>query len=80
MWKCEHDTVINGEPLHAEGIGENAKEILKQMKDDLKVTSPGALSLIRKTIQGIINQGGGEFHEDEDHLVVYQLPDEPDPE
>ncbi len=79
MWKCEHDTVINGEPLHAEGIGKNAREIVKAMKDQLKINSPGALSLVMKTIAGLIAKGGDELHEDEDHLRVYEIPDEPAP-
>jgi len=77
MWKVEHDTVIEGQPLHAEGIGNNAKEIVASMKDQLGIHSPGALSLVRKTIAGMIKQGGGEIHEDEDHLVVYEIPDVP---
>lgn len=75
MWKVEHETVINGEQIRAEGIGEDATEIVKQMRDDLRVHSPGALSMIRKTIAYMIKQGGGEVINEEDVLRVYQVED-----
>lgn len=75
MWKCEHQTVINGEPLHAEGLGADAVEIVRNMKDQLKIHSPGALSMVRSTIKGMIDKGGGEIIDDEDQLRVYEVPD-----
>lgn len=80
MWKCEHDTVINGEALHAEGAGKDATEIVRNMRDQLGIHSPGALSMVRRTIAELINKGGDEIIDGEDVLKVYEIPDVPEGE
>jgi hypothetical protein len=75
MWKVEHDTVIEGEPLHAEAVGADATEIVRNIKDQLKIHSPGALSMIRRTIAELIKKGGDDIVDGEDRLNVYEIPD-----